>query len=74
MPREAASVFQSPSSPRRADIWVITERQREVSTPAALARNRPALTAAMQRRYWGTVKLVVLLVEMPRAVSSSITS
>jgi len=32
------------------------------------------VTAAMQRRYWGTVKLVVLLVEMPRAVSSSITS
>ena len=74
MPRALASVRQSPSSPSRADMWVITERQRETSAPLALARSRPALTAAMQRRYWGTVKLVVLLVEMPRAVSSSITS
>ena len=45
-----------------------------LSPPAAFARSRPALTAAMQRRYWGTVKLVVLFVEMPRAVSSSIRS
>ena len=42
--------------------------------PAAFARSRPAVTAAMQRRYCGTVKLVVLLVEMPREVSSSMTS
>ncbi len=74
MPLALASVRQSPSSPRRADMWVITERQRDRSTPLALARSSPALTADMQRMYWGTVKLVVLLVEMPRAVSSSITS
>ena len=33
--------------------------------------NRPALTADMQRMYCATVKLVVLLVEMPSEVSSS---
>ena len=42
---------------------------------AAYASVTPAeVTAAMQRIYCGTVKLVVLLVEMPRAVSSSRTS
>ena len=60
--------------PRRADMWVMTERQRLRSMPAFLARSRPRETAFMQAMYCGTVKEVVLLVEMPRAVSSSITS
>ena len=71
MPRALASVFQSDSSPRRADMCVMTERHFDRSTPAAFARYRPAVTADMQRMYCATVKLVVLLVEMPSEVSSS---
>ena len=55
-------------------MCVTTLRHFDRSAPAARARCSPAVTALMQRMYCGTVKLVVLLVLMPRAVSSSITS
>ena len=52
-------------------MWVITERHFERSTPLALAFSRPRITDLAQSRSCDSTKVRVLLVAMPREVSSS---
>ena len=55
-------------------MWVITPRQREVSTPFFLAIASPSAAALAAAMTWGTVKQTVTFVEMPFEVRWRTTS
>ena len=55
-------------------MWVMTERHLLRSTPLALAFSRPRMTDLAQSMSCDSTKVSVLLVAMPREVSSSMTS